>query len=511
MPFPLHPLDEGLWNLKTPDPCILVIFGVTGDLAARKLIPALYNLSREGQLPPQFACVGFARRDKDLGTFRDELRRACQKYSRVPLADDLWQNFSEHLFYHRSSFDSDEGYTSLKNYLRDLDARFGTSGNRMYYLSTPPQNFSLIISKLHAHGLIYPPSDTHRWSRIIIEKPFGHNLASAIDLQKQISTYLDEGQIYRIDHYLGKETVQNLLVFRFCNPIFEALWNNRYIDHVQISVCEELGIGTRGHFFEQSGILRDIVQNHMMQLLSIVGMEPPSTLNAEAIRNEKVKVLQALRPFTPEALEKEAVRGQYGPGYIESNDVPGYREEKDVDPKSSVETFVALELAIDNWRWAGVPFYLRAGKRLPKRTTEIAIAFKYPPISLFPGSSKGHIPNILTVRIQPDEGIALKINCKIPGLNGPIQPVLMDFRYQSYFGTKTPEAYERLLCDCMIGDNTLFARDDEVLASWRLFDPLLTYWQQTPPPPFPNYSAGTWGPGSADILLQRSGRSWRRL
>lgn len=510
----INPLAEFGTAGKTAAPCIMVIFGATGDLTGRRLVPALYNLARDGQLPAHFACVGFARRDKSHDDFRSEMEQATGKNSRTkPVDNDLWKNFREQVFYHRSEFDKDEGYESLRRFLEELDRKFDTKGNRVYYLSTPPSYFPLIIEKLHAHKMIYKakPGSNGPWSRVIIEKPFGHDLESALGLQQHITQYLDESQIYRIDHWLGKETVQNLLVFRFTNPVFESVWNNRYIDHVQLSVGEELGIGTRGHFWEEAGMLRDIVQNHMMQLLSLVAMEPPANLSAHAIHDEKVKVLESIHPIPMEDFEKHVVRGQYGPGFIAGEPVAGYREEKDVSPTSSVETYAALELYIDNWRWSGVPFYLRSGKRLPKRATEIAISFKNPPAGwLFQDSSNPITSNTLVIRIQPDEGISFKMSCKVPGLDNLIQPVKMSFLYQSYFGISPPEAYERLICDCMAGDSTLFARADEVMASWRLLTPVLKKWESSPSN-FPNYSAGMWGPREADEMLRRNGSQWRLI
>lgn len=506
-----NPLEEGVGSSKTAAPCVMVIFGATGDLTGRKLLPAIYNLAREGELPAHFACVGFARRDKTNEIFRKEMFDAVNKYSRVkPVDNTIWEGFQEQIFYHKSEFHEDNGYEELRRFLNELDRKFGTKGNRVFYLSTQPSFFPLIIEKLHAHGLIYDPADKNRWSRVIIEKPFGHDLTSAVELQQHISKFLDESQIYRIDHYLGKETVQNLLTFRFSNPIFESVWNNRYIDHIQITLSEEIGIGTRGHFFEEAGMLRDIVQNHMMQLLSLVAMEPPTNLTAHSIQDEKVKVMESIRPFPLQNIDLHVVRGQYSSGYIDGLPVRGYRQEDNVPPTSNVETYVALQLFIDNWRWTGVPFYLRAGKRLPKRATEIAIIFKEAPSWLFLQSGRRIHRNILVIRIQPDEGIAFKMNCKVPGLNGPIQPVKMDFRYGSYFGLAPPEAYERLLCDCMSGDSTLFARSDEVLSSWKLLTPVLEHWQKTAAD-FPNYSAGTWGPGAADSMLTQEGGQWRLI
>lgn len=508
----LHPLEEPGLSMRFVEPCIFVIFGSTGDLTARKLLPALYNLAREGLLPSQFACVGFARRDKTHDQFRQEMHEAVSKYSRsLPIEESVWNSFKEQLFYHRSEFHDEEGYRSLKAFLAELDSRLGTKGNRIFYLSTQPSFFTEICKQLHKTGQIYEEGkEQERWSRLIIEKPFGHDSTSAHALQDELSAFLSESQIFRIDHYLGKESVQNLLVFRFANAIFESLWNNRYIDHVQLTVSEEIGIGTRGAFFEEAGLLRDIVQNHMMQLLSLVAMEPPVELSASAIRDEKVKVLKAIRPFTPGEIEHEAIRGQYGPGYINGSAVSGYRQEKNVNPQSMVETYVAMRLWIDNWRWHGVPFYLRAGKRLPKRATEIAVFFKDPPGVLFQKGA-AHEQNLLVLRIQPDEGSALKINCKVPGSAQTIQPVKMDFRYGSYFGTSPPEAYERLIIDCIQGDHTLFARNDEVFASWNLLTPLLEQWAQTPANDFPNYQAGSWGPAAADALLEKEGRKWRLI
>lgn len=508
-----NPLAESSGSQKIADPCVMVIFGATGDLTSRKLLPALYNLNKEGLLPAHFACVGFARREKSNEDFRKEMQDGVNQFSRTkPIDNEIWNTFSEQLYYHSSEFHEDEGYQRLSDLLKSLDSKYGTKGNRVFYLSTPPSYFPVIIEKLHQHNLIYKPGEVQdKWSRVIIEKPFGHDLDSANALQKEISKYLDEGQIYRIDHYLGKETVQNLLVFRFSNPLFEAIWNNRHIDNVQITVAEEIGIGSRGRFFEEAGILRDIVQNHMMQLLSLVCMEPPNSSKADAIHNEKVKVVESIRPFPKDKFDEYIVRGQYGPGFVNGQSVLGYRQEQNVAPDSSVETYAALELFIDNWRWFGVPFYLRAGKRLPKRSTEIAITFKPVPSFFFQEMGKRIEQNVLVIRIQPDEGISLKFNCKVPGINSPIQPVKMDFQYGAYFGSAPPEAYERLILDCMSGDNTLFARADEVLASWKLFTPVLKYWQENKPENFPNYASGTWGPEAADKLLARDGRKWRLI
>ncbi len=506
-------LEEAQRSKRNIDPCILVIFGATGDLTGRKLAPAIYNLGKEGMLPANFACVGFARREKSHEQFRNELFDEIGKHSRTgPVDQPFWKNFQEQIFYHQSEFDSDEGYEKLSAFLKQLDSRYTTRGNRVFYLSVQPKFFPIIIEKLAKHGLTYNAHEVKdKWSRVIIEKPFGHDLESATSLHAEIAKYLSESQIYRIDHYLGKETVQNILVFRFANSIFESLWNYKHVDHVQITVAEDIGIGSRGHFFEEEGLLRDVVQNHMMQLLSLVAMEPPISLSADAIRDEKVKVLQSIRPFNPEDFEKSAIRGQYGPGFINGEKVVGYREEQDVNPESNIETYLALRLFIDNWRWADVPFFLRGGKRLPKKGTEIAIIFKDAPGVLFNQHGKKNEPNVLAIRIQPDEGISMKINCKVPGPSSPIQPVKMDFRYGSYFGGVPPEAYERLIWDCILGDSTLFARIDEVESSWIFFTPILKYCSEHPQTDFPNYASGSWGPKKADEMIEMYNRSWRLL
>ncbi len=508
-----NPLMEEVFASKTPEPCILVIFGATGDLTARKLVPALFNLSHEGQLPAHFACVGFARRQASSEQFRKEMRKAIDQFSRTPVSDQrLWDAFANQLFYHCSEFHNDAGYEALERFLKELDVQFGTKGNRVYYLSTPAGFFPVIIEKLKKNQLIYAIDDPQkRWSRVIIEKPFGHDLGSAIALQEEVSQYLDESQTYRIDHWLGKETVQNLLIFRFTNPIFESMWNNHFIDHVQITVGEEIGVGSRGPLWEESGMLRDIVQNHMMQLLALIGMEPPANLSASSIHDEKVKVLHSIRPFSETDLLRNAVRGQYGPGFVNGEAVKGYRLEDRVSPTSNIETYTAFKLWIDNWRWAGVPFYLRAGKRLPKKVTEIAITFKPAPGTLYQANSGICPANVLALRIQPNEGISLKTNCKIPGHEGLMQPVKMEFHYNAYFGATQQEAYERLICDCMAGDATLFARNDEVLSSWKIFTPVLNWWANNAPQDFPNYASGSWGPIEADTLMRADGHTWRVL
>lgn len=489
-------------------PCTLIIFGVTGDLAARKLLPALYNLRCEGLLPTQFHCIGVARRPKSETEIRTDLRAAVAEFSRTqPLNEEILREFETSITYQMISFEEDAGYIQLKEQLEQLELKQGLVGNRVFYLSTAPSFFPVIVEKLKSHNLVYDTKDkVAPWSRVIIEKPFGRDLDSALALQAHVDHYLDESQVFRIDHYLGKETVQNLMVFRFGNHIFESLWNNQHIDNVQITMSEDLGIGRRGSFYEEAGQLRDIVQNHMMQLLSLLAMEPPASLKADAVRNEKIKVLESIRPFPIDAIDQFAVRGQYSPGLIDGQAVASYREEHNVNSQSEVETFLALKLFIDNWRWSGVPFYLRTGKRLARRTTEIVVVFKTVPSALF--QSDDPQTNHLRIRIQPDEGIALSLNCKIPGMTGAVQPVTMNFCYSDYFNAAPPEAYERLLCDCFLGDTTLFARKDEVAQSWRLLTPVLQHWERAPADDFPNYPAGTWGPVSSDILLARAGHQW---
>lgn len=500
-------LFEQQMTSRVLPPCVFVIFGVTGDLTGRKLVPALYNLSQEALLPTHFACVGFARRDKNHQDFRNESYDAIQKFSRTkPESKEAFQSFSNLLFYHRSTFDDDAGYQSLKEFLAELDKELGTGGNRIFYLSTQPSYFTEIIDKLKRNGLIYDKCEKNKFSRVIIEKPFGHDLDSASTLQEEISTHLDESQIYRIDHYLGKETVQNLLYFRFANPIFEDLWNNRYIDHIQITVAEEIGIGTRGRFWEETGFLRDMVQNHTMQLLTLTMMEPPVNLGAEAIRDEKVKVLKSIEVLKPEEIDQDVIAAQYSAGFINGSPVPAYRQEENVAEDSRMETYMALKMQVNNWRWAGVPIYIRGGKRLTRRATEIALHFKQG-ASLFSQKS----PNVLVMHIQPNEGISLKINCKVPGLAQAMQPVKMDFRYGSYFGGTPPEAYERLIYDCMAGDSTLFARYDEVLRSWEIMTPILKQWEKKRTGDLIFYPAGSQGPAEAEALIARDGRSWRLI
>ncbi len=502
------PFEEEGKSFKVPEPCVLVIFGATGDLATKRILPSLYSLSQEGCLPSNFIIVAFARKEKTSESYRSEMKENIKKRLQNSFSEDDWYNFSTRLFYHRANLDKDEGYQKLNEFLKGIDSKYKTNKNRIYYLSTPPKYFPIVIEKLYNNGCVYPYDDKTKWSRVIIEKPFGKDEKTAKELQHHILKYLNEEQIYRIDHYLGKETVQNLLVFRFANTIFESVWNKEHIDHVQITVSEEKGIDSRGRFFEEQGILRDIIQNHMMQLLALTAMERPKSITAHNIRKEKVKVLKSIEPFELSDLCDNIVRGQYKSGYIYGEKVLAYKEEQDVDKESNTDTYAALKLFINNKRWKKVPFYLRAGKRLPKRTTEIAIIFKRPEEGFFKTKLEN---NVLAIRIQPNEGIAMKINCKEPYQSMSMQPVQMDFRYGSYFGKKPPDAYERLLCDCMLGDNTLFTSEEEVISSWQLLTPILDYWKKNATKNIENYEAGTWGPKCSDEMMKKDSKGWRLL
>jgi glucose-6-phosphate 1-dehydrogenase len=460
--------------------------------------------------------LGFARRPKTDRQFRAEMLEAVNRHARLqPVLPEVWEDFGGAVGYHTGNFDDPAAYASLKWRLDQLDRERGTQGNRLFYLATAPEYFPVIIKNLGAAGLVADAAHRQPWTRIVIEKPFGNDLASARALNAEAAAVFNERQVFRIDHYLGKETVQNILALRFANAIFEPLWNRRHVDHVQITAAEDLGMeGRRGAYYETAGAIRDFVQNHIMQLLALVAMEPPVAMEADAIRDEKEKVLRALRPLTPDQVAANVVRGQYGPGTLLGRPVKGYREEEGVAPDSTTETFLAMRLSLDTWRWAGVPFFIRAGKRLPKRVTEIAVQFKGAPTSLFADESRATAagaPNLLALRIQPDEGISLAFDAKMPGARLRLQPVKMDFRYGSSFGQPPPEAYERLLLDAMLGDTTLFTRADEVESAWRFVDSIIEGWRKLPPPSFPNHAAGTWGPAEADRLLQGTTAKWRRL
>ncbi len=491
-----------------PEPCIVVIFGASGDLTKRKLLPALYHLEQEGLLPKDFSVVGVARRDLSA-TFAPDMQDGILKGGGVDANDAKLKPFIDRVEYFQTNFDDDDGYERLKTFLADVDAKHGTKGNRLFYLAVAPEFFADIIGYLGRHKLSQSNENGNGWVRVIIEKPFGTDLESAKKLNLDINAVLKERQIFRIDHYLGKETVQNILVFRFGNGIFEPVWNRNYIDHVEITAAESIGIEGRGPFYEKAGALRDVLQNHVMEVLSFVAMEPPDSFEAQAVRTEKLKVWRAIEKIPVE----NTVRGQYGPGKVDGKDVAGYRQEDRVDPNSTTETFASVRVEIENWRWAGVPIYLRAGKRLEQRVTEVTVVFKQPPLHLFKtnGTDDKIEPNILKMRIQPDEGITLRFGAKVPGPTTNVKPVSMEFSYADAFGKSSANGYERLLLDAMLGDATLFADREGVEATWALFTPILEAWAATPPKDFPNYAAGTEGPECANELLEHDGRAWQEL
>jgi glucose-6-phosphate 1-dehydrogenase len=495
-----NPLLEGLSLRRTPDPCALVIFGASGDLTHKKLMPALYALMLRRLLPPRFAIVGVARTEGDDDAFRKDMKEAVQKHARDEFRGDVWDELAGSLHYLATDFADESGENALAELLTALDTEHELGGNRVYYLAVPPAAFPTIVDALGKRRT------AKGWTRLIVEKPFGHDLESAKELNRMLWEHFDEKEIFRIDHYLGKETVQNMLALRFANGIFEPIWNRQFIDHVQITVAESIGIEGRAGYYESAGAIRDIFQNHLLQLLALTAMEPPIDFTAESVRNEKVKVLKSIHTPGP----KSVLRGQYGRGYVEGEEVPAYREEKGVAPDSQTDTYVAAKLYVDNWRWADTPFYVRMGKRLARRETTIAIQFKRAPHPPFEESSaEGLRPNVLLVHVQPDEGVSLAIGAKVPGQGMSIRTVHMDFLYGGAFRTGMPEAYERLIVDTLLGDGTLFTRADEVEEQWLLVDTIVAAWQRDRPG-FPNYAAGTWGPPSADDLLKRDGRSWRR-
>jgi len=508
----VNPFREGLRTDRATAPCQLVIFGASGDLTNRKLLPAIYNLAQADLLPPAFSVLGFAREAMSDDDFRGRLKKAVATSGDVRVRDDaVLARLAERTHYVRGDFHDAGAYGDLKARLAKLDAQYHTAGNLIFYVATPASLFGDIVQKLHDAGLAAADAGD-RFARIIVEKPFGRDLASARSLNAEMLKYMSEDQIYRIDHYLGKETVQNILVLRFANGIFEPIWNRRYVDHVQILVAESLGIEGRGNFYEETGVVRDIIQNHALQLLSLVAMEPPTTFDAREFRDEKIRVIEAIRPISPADVRDECVRGQYGPGFVDGANVPGYRDEPNVAKDSTTPTYAAFRFFVDNWRWADVPFYVRSGKRMPKRLTEIAIQFRRAPHLPFRKSEVDELSgNVLALRIQPDEGITLKFGAKVPGPSMRIRSVNMDFGYGATFGREDASPYERLILDCMKGDQTLFDRADGVEAAWALIDPVLSAWQADRAVEFPNYAAGTWGPAQADDLLARDGRSWRRL
>jgi glucose-6-phosphate 1-dehydrogenase len=495
-----NPLLDGLQLRRNPDPCALVIFGASGDLTQKKLFPALYSLAFRKLLPDRFAVLGVARSEETDAEFKERMRDAVQRFGRDEFKQEVWDALSEGMRYVATDFADAAGQDKVVSTLEQLDRDRGLHGNCVYYLAIPPSVVPMVV---HALG---ERRNSNGWTRLIVEKPFGRDLQSACTLNDAIHEYFTEEEVFRIDHYLGKETVQNMLALRFANGIFEPIWNRQFIDHVQITVAESIGIEARAGYYEQAGAIRDIFQNHLLQLLAITAMEPPIDFTAESVRNEKVKVLRSLH--TPGA--KSVVRGQYGRGFIEGEEVRAYREEEGVDPQSMTETYVAAKLYVDNWRWADTPFYVRMGKRLARRETTIAIQFKRAPHPPFEETTAdGLRPNVLLVHIQPDEGVSLAIGAKVPGQGLTIRTVHMDFLYGGAFRTDMPEAYERLILDCMLGDATLFTRTDEVIEQWKLVDAMVAPWLRDRPS-FPNYAAGTWGPLSADELLHRDGRSWRR-
>jgi glucose-6-phosphate 1-dehydrogenase len=496
-----NPLEEGLSLRRTPDPCALVIFGASGDLTHKKLMPALYALMVRRLLPPRFAIVGVARTEADDDAFRNDMKEAVKRHARDAFRDDVWEELAANMRYVATDFADEGGEDKLEQLVEELDQQNDLGGNRVYYLAVPPVAFATIVDALGKRR-----SGAKGWTRLIVEKPFGHDLTSARGLNAMLQEHFTEDQIFRIDHYLGKETVQNMLALRFANGIFEPIWNRQFVDHVQITVAESIGIEGRAGYYESAGAIRDIFQNHLLQLLALTAMEPPIDFTAESVRNEKVKVLRALHTPGP----KSVVRGQYGRGYVEGVEVSAYREEEGVAPDSMTETYVAAKLFVDNWRWADTPFYVRMGKRLARRETTIAIQFKRAPHPPFEEmSAEGLRPNVLIVHVQPDEGVSLAIGAKVPGQGMQIRTVHMDFLYGGAFRTAMPEAYERLILDTLLGDGTLFTRADEVQEQWLLVDAIVSAWQRDRPG-FPNYAAGTWGPPSADDLLHRDGRSWRR-
>jgi glucose-6-phosphate 1-dehydrogenase len=495
-----NPLLEGLPIRRKPDPCILVIFGASGDLTRRKLFPALYSLAYRRLLPDRFAIVGVSRMGVTDEEFKERMKEAVQEYSRDEFREDAWELLADGMRYVAMDFADAQGEDHVAETLNELDEERETRGNRVYYLATPPDVFATAAREIGKRR------KTEGWTRLIVEKPFGRDLQSARELQSVIERYFDETEVFRIDHYLGKETVQNMMVLRFANGIFEPIWNRQFVDHVQVTVAESMGIEGRAAYYEQAGAIRDIFQNHLLQLVAITAMEPPIDFTADAVRNEKVKVLRSIHTPGP----KSVVRGQYGRGFIEGKEVAGYREEPGVDPKSTIETYVAAKLYVDNWRWADTPWYVRTGKRLSRRETTIAIHFKKAPHPPFEElATEGLRPNVLIIHVQPDEGVSLAISVKVPGHGMTIRTVHMDFLYGGAFRTGLPEAYERLILDAMLGDQTLFTRIDEVEEQWALVDAIVAAWARDRPA-FPNYAAGTWGPPSADELLARDGRAWRQ-
>ncbi len=501
------PFQDPLRFERRVPPCIIVIFGANGDLTKRKLLPALYRLAYERRIPPNFAVIGNSRTEMTDDAFRSKMRESVEKFlENSPFDEGLWNDFARNLFYLAGDITKQEMFDQLKTRLGEIDESHKTEGNVLFYLSTQPSYYATLAENIGKAGL---QQDTKGWRRLVVEKPFGHDLKTARELNDRIHTVFREDEVYRIDHYLGKETVQNILAFRFGNGIFEPLWNRRYVDNVQITAAESIGVEGRGAYYQEAGTLRDMIQNHLLQVMSTIAMEPPAVFEANATRDERAKLLRSIRIFKPEEVPLNAVAGQYGPASVGGEDLPGFRQEEGVDPNAQTDTYAAVTFHVDNWRWAGVPFYIRSGKRLPKRITDIAIRFKSAPLSLFPAElDDGSRPNLLIVRIQPEEGISLRFLSKHPGSGMNLRPVSMDFNYGSSFGTRSPTAYETLLVDAMIGDPTLYTRQDMVEASWSAVQPVLDDWGQRKFD-FPNYAAGTWGPKESDEMLARNGHAWR--
>ena len=497
---------------KRPHACVLTIFGASGDLTKRKLIPALYNLALENRLPERFAVIGYARSDMSHEEFRANMREAVGEFSRTGLNELVWQRFASTLYYVSGGYEELEGYQRLKEFVDGFDRGSRVLPVRIFYLAIPPDLYGVVIERISALGVAPKESDGQPRTRVIIEKPFGSDLETARELNRRVHEALNEKQVYRIDHYLGKETVQNIMVFRFANAVFEPIWNRRYVDHVQITAAEIVGVENRGGYYDKAGVVRDMFQNHLLQLLCLTAMEPPVAFSEFAVRDEKVKLLRAVRPIAQEEVLEIAVRGQYGPGNHGGKKVPAYRQEPGVPPDSTTPTYAAIKFFIDNWRWESVPFYLRSGKRLAKRVTEIAVQFKRPPLLLFKSCAAVDdlSPNVLVIRIQPDEGVSLTFEVKPPGPEICVSPLGLDFKYQEAFGSSPPEAYETLLEMCIEGDSTLFTRHDEVELSWSLVDPVIRIWERIKPTNFPNYEVGSWGPKETDEFIQRDGRRWRR-
>jgi glucose-6-phosphate 1-dehydrogenase len=509
---PRHPFLHGLSKHRGSPPTVIVIFGASGDLTARKLVPAIYNLAHDGLLPADFYLIGFGRKPIPDAEFQQVAAAAIREFSRREMDESVWARLAPRTLYVSGGYDEQEAYGRLARRIADLESQNGQQLQSLFYISTPPSVFAPILRNLGASGLAARYLRQKHQSKVIIEKPFGRDLESARSLNRAITSEFDESQVFRIDHYLGKETVQDLLVQRFANAIFEPLWNRNYIDHVQITVAEQVGVEARAGYYEQSGCLRDMIQNHTMQLLALTAMEPPVSFDPESIRDEKVKLLKAIQPLRLEAAAgvADVARAQYGAGMIGGKEVAGYLQEEGVSAQSATETYAALRLTINNWRWQGVPFYLRSGKRLARRVSEIAVRFKRAPGNIFAESERFNLAaNTLAFQIQPDEGLSLVLNAKIPGLETRTQPVKMNFRYATTFGSNTPEAYERLILDAMIGDGTLFIRGDETERSWQLVTPILEFWQTQGRSGMDSYVAGSWGPPSADALLAANGHAWR--